>query len=689
MALNRLYQLILDDKPDFITADQLAFKRSAKEGTPFALIELPIPREVSISEDDNDYVLDSHHLSFYEKIDSRNHCLSEYHHTAIFKDKNNNQYQSHVYFNQKDQLTTSPHFNSIEKDQYTPQIISKKFSDMLSQLAQTYSENYLKRIREHHVNKVEKLREDYHASENQLDKLSENEELNRDQYLQQLDVTINKLNNVIKYCANPSYQATLSLLERIKTILLSDNSPLQLPETSDDEIIAAPSISPILLPVIPTKSAAKPNAKSLIENVKKSQSVFNVEGINEFTNYYNSINEILALIDSNECIGSASDLRAIQKLNTDATKQGVSLLKEALRKKDFDSAKKLSKFTPALPDLTTKAAIATNNAPLLRFLLTHGDIAINTFVVNDQLTPVAFCFQNSTEKSTKKEVFDVLLEFGANVMTEAKDGLPVAYHLIKVKGHPLSVSLADLLIQPNFWRILVTMLRSRVANHPELNDRITEYENLAKQKAADLPRIASFNTKQILQHEVTIAKTFTAEQKADLQDDPEVRRNKDQITMLSTQFVNMLDAKQQLAMGLMVKANMNDIEKNFVNYGVEKDAVIAIQQKQIERLHNQIKLAMVANRLKKGHKNARSLNLDLKIQKELVAEIEKISEQINKIEEMNYDIQQAKEGWIVIRTQADIDKIRSKNKEKAAAKQESSETLSQPNDRPSTSSLSQ
>ena len=652
MSLNRVYQLIVDDCPDFIPVNQLVFKHSVKENAAFALIELPITRKISFSEDDTDYVLDSHHLSFYEQIDLRNPCLSEYHYTAIFKDKNNNEYQSHIYYDQHDQLTTSPHFNRLENDEYKAQTITKNFSGLLSQLAQTYSEEYLKKIREHHAKKVEKLQGDYVTSENKLENLSENEEFDKGQYLNKLEISIDLLNNLIKYSSIPSYPAILSLLQKIKAALFSNASTKQALEIVIEEATPTPSTTAILSPDISAKPTPKPTIKSLLDNAKKIQTDFSIGNISDFINHYINVNELLLIIYDNEFVATADDLRVIKKLNTKVTNQGVKLLQKALLSKDFDSANKLRKFTPDLPDLTTKAALACNNASLLKFLLENGNIAINTFIVNDELTPIAFCFHNSSEKSTKKEVFDVLLEAGANVMAEAKDGFPIACHIIKVPGHPLCASLASLIVQSKFWRVLATLLRSHLAEHPELKNDINEYEILANQKQPDLSRITSFNTKQMLQHQATIAKILTTEQKSLLQD-PEIIKNQNLIATLSVQLSAKLNAKQRLALKSTAMSQLENLD----NYGFDKDYVIACQKKQIESLEIQIKLMPIIIRKNKGYKNRQQLNQDQRLYKELETKLNKITKELNDIEEKNYDVQQEKKGWIVIRTAADIERV--------------------------------
>jgi hypothetical protein len=147
------------------------------------------------------------------------------------------------------------------------------------------------------------------------------------------------------------------------------------------------------------------------------------------------------------------------------TVAGKELLASLLLDREFKMAHSLRNFTTYLPNTFIAISLSTGNAQLLDFILTHGECAINTFLIKG-LSPVRFYFENHNSKFPKIECLSVLIKHGASLMIAAKDGLPIAYHILTTIQHPLYNALLDnaqtTLARKGFYRALIKSLENKI-----------------------------------------------------------------------------------------------------------------------------------------------------------------------------------------------------------------------------------
>lgn len=512
MSQNRLYQLIANHKPEFMNKRDISFKVSTQYGIRYAMYSPSQPDNIIMADLNNEYHLRSDHISFYESIDVKNPYLSEYHYTAILIDDDKQQYQLHVYFNQKDQLTTSPLLKKIDdNNSRIIENVSPELSQQCIALAQARCGDSLRNLRNHHSTLIADLHKNYLQAETKLCELSLDLNDNQDKYLAQLEITIEKLEKLAMYHENDFYHATLRRFKMIKQYILT---PAANPLSSSGEIPAKnkfdSSSSNAHNPNNKNKAVSSPKpAKPIINKIAAQWQEFKkndkkheneLKKIQLFSNLYSDINEILLLSDNVYYFLDRDDLKTAQRLQIELTHQGESLLQAALFSKNFQAAKLLRNLAPLLSDKMVKIAIINNNPELLKFMLEHTFVPIETLIIKDELTPIAFCLNNCSEKNKMIEVFEILLANGASILSPAKDGLPVAHHIIQqIETHPLAPLLDGLMKKPSFWRQLATSLKNYLANSNNVNQNLhIELENAYKFYLNHADKLAENKSNQYL-----------------------------------------------------------------------------------------------------------------------------------------------------------------------------------------------
>src|SRR5436190_22646762 len=114
MARNVLFnfiELYLTDPQSPLPNCQQLERNFTKEGREYYRFGLPHKHPVVFQDEPYRYTLLNHHVSVYQTECKANPFLSQYHYTAYFKDQDEAQYQLHVYFNDKNEMTTEPVFS--------------------------------------------------------------------------------------------------------------------------------------------------------------------------------------------------------------------------------------------------------------------------------------------------------------------------------------------------------------------------------------------------------------------------------------------------------------------------------------------------------------------------------------------------------------------------------------------------
>ncbi|MBA2652872.1 MAG: hypothetical protein H0U73_11470 [Tatlockia sp.] len=397
------------------------------------------------------YQLISHHISFYEMEDDKNPYLSQYHYTAYFSDMENTHYELHVYLNQNDQLTCKPVFSLKENGQPSEtNQESESFMQSLLDYAINETLVLIKPLRQLEQKKRASFVELYNQYESKLSILSLDLKTNKNQYIKLLIETINVLKELVHYTDNPYFESLIKLYQRtkdeIKVAYIADYEELELSEKKTIQVLSVDA------PDKTKKTVAKKSLQSFVDRAKTARDLFfadkklgvksaNKDLINSFLKFHHHTHDILLLADDYNYQIGLSDLQKTQEMALECTKEGHSLLELMLIKKDYASAKNLVPYLSFVQEKMINMALVVDNGPLLDFLLTHGDIAINSFTISkeiklkvaaESLTPLLYCFNE-----IKIQCLPVLLKHGASPMVLAADGLPLAHHILSVVTHPL------------------------------------------------------------------------------------------------------------------------------------------------------------------------------------------------------------------------------------------------------------
>jgi hypothetical protein len=471
MTVNKLYFFIkrsLSTLPIRQHLDKGSFYfKIDSEQHKYVLYELAIDNYIIVAgeEKSQQYILKSHHISFYEMQDDENPCLSQYHYTAYLEDENKKKYQLHVHFNQNDQLTTSAML-SIEGDNglYVKQKISSEFTNDLAQLAIDKSFKFMSELRAQYQNFLSSLETRYNELEQELRNLSSNLVANRDFYLEKLKITIEVLTQLSDYC--PQY-ALINLFTRFEKYLqvASETSNTS---SSDDKFIEE-TLSIETVSTYSKKSAPLNTKKSIQKSIQQAleyQDAFlslptnasYEEQLKSFLLFLESAQNALIATEDDDYI-IAEDLQTIQILMSKSTAEAKKLLPYLLLTNNFKLAEALKHFVSPVADKLIKLALVKGNAEMLNFLLNNSDFPINTFLVTDNLSPVLFCFLKHKEETPKIECLSVLIKHHASIMVKTDDGLSVAHHIINTIHHPLKKALDNnmekTLGNQQFYKLLI------------------------------------------------------------------------------------------------------------------------------------------------------------------------------------------------------------------------------------------
>ena len=172
--------------------------------------ELKRDKNSLIIDDESSYQLQEHHISFY-KMPKK----GQYHYTAYFLNtKLPCKHRLHVYFNEQDELIecTPIEFSQYNDETQTYQALpSENIKEQCISLANNKIAPILRRLREQHTKKVERLEKEYQAQEQKSSLLSTN--ILDKNYLESLENTLKILEDLIALGGKSYYQSTKKLLE--------------------------------------------------------------------------------------------------------------------------------------------------------------------------------------------------------------------------------------------------------------------------------------------------------------------------------------------------------------------------------------------------------------------------------------------------------------------------------------------
>lgn len=458
MKPNTLYHFIhreIVSRPGSAPGTRVFAAKTSKEGKSYLLSELPLPRAIVIAVGQQKYSLNSHHLSIYSLQDDNNHTLSQYHYTAYFRDKKNNAYQLHAYFNQNDQLAAPvvlTLLNEIENN--APVTLGKELIQLFTQLAISQTTPVIAALRSDQQTVLAALKKRFDTLEQQLTNLSIDMVQNKNNYLIILAEAITVLDSLSAYTdEEQNYASILKLFRLIRTNLdtpvlatATQEEVATSTDTAQEQDEPAPVKRSNKKPVSPLIGQATNTFTRYQAALSKASSPQKVAGILEMNRH---VGDLLIAADDPGYTITALDYQHITSFLSAYKQAGKQLLSRLLMNNEFELAAQLRQLVNPAPTELVTLALKTGNAAMLDFLLEHGAFAINTFIVQDQLTPVLYCFeksQNTAAVVAMNKCLSVLLKHHASLMVNTADGFSVAYHIAVNPSHPLLPALRDTFI---------------------------------------------------------------------------------------------------------------------------------------------------------------------------------------------------------------------------------------------------
>ena len=454
MSHNRFYRFILDH----LIQDEKFQQKTDRDGHLYVMYHLTVPanKKALLSVDDKTYRLTSHHLSFYEKQRADNPALSQYHYTADFTDQADRTYRLHVHFDSQDRLTTAPIFSiyNVANQAFEKQEIDDELADNLLQFAATHSMGVVAQLRRKQTLVLSGLQQSFNQVETNLQQLSIDMITNRELYLAALSRSIEIAASLTLYHEGQIYLSVQRLFQRMYFVITTTRPVAEMSEMlaieekkSSGKSSSEPTDRAPLRTVIPVVQM-----EEAFQAVTQSRAVYNAldkdktpedELVNKFTEYTTHVKNTDVLLENEEGTLTVDQLRLAQQYLLDNNAEGKKLLQKLLLANRFDLAFSLRSFLNPVPEQLVKMALLAGNAKLLDFLITHGDVPVNTFIVKDELNPALFCLASLSDRISKADCFGVLVKHKANVMVLMPDGFSLAHHVLSVNDHPFRKALLD------------------------------------------------------------------------------------------------------------------------------------------------------------------------------------------------------------------------------------------------------
>lgn len=652
MTINSLYFFIKEGLSNSIKENQdlhpekFHFDQNLDQKN-YIRYDLPVSKN-SFVEENQCFNLISHHLSFYEFTMNKNPRLSQYHYTAYFEDENQQKYQLHVYFDSNDQLTTDPVFSlETETNCFRKKNTSDELMAMLTQFAMDKSHKLIAELRQQFDSNVSSLEKKYNELEQQLTLLSIDMVHNHIAYQSSLNETISILSRLADYYPNSEYKESLTLFKRIQILIPTMNKkekPFTNPTNDENNTSDKPIIK---TKIIVTKDSFHDNTLStLIQQAETAKNTFlsceeDLHSRAElFLNFNNDACEVLAISTHEHLAIKPQNLQAIESLVSSKNIEGKKLLIDLLMHNQFEQAYNLRRFLIPIPDNLVKMALATGNAKLLDFLLTHGNFPINTFTVVDQLSPTLFCFVKDNSKFPKAGCLSVLIKHGASLFIPAHDGLPIAHHILSIPNHPLKKALidnADLTLgKPHFYKTLIRLLENNLPGNILDDTQKTRILFSIEEYKASLTLVSgscsATNTTTFiknLEKVESLAKNFSSTDIEAVRTDKEVLAKTEEYIRLYKILSNKLSSTEKRRLALQGRSVLDNVNKIVETIGTNsvnlKQETLNVFDDSIRIITLRIELIDI-QRILKTQKNIKQVKNANKRQLEIIAELKPLEE---------------------------------------------------------------
>lgn len=635
--------------------------------------ELHHPHPVVLECEQSRYTLLNHHVSVYQTESQANPFLSQYHYTAHFKDQAGVQYQLHVYFNDKNGMTTKPVFSIWhETDGFMP-IENEILHEDFINLACANAKPLIKTIRKQLIEKVRMLEARYKKLEIEASLLSTSLAANYGNYiakLTEISATLKLLSPIVKY---EHYQNIYTFIQRMITAV-AERYKQQPPtqeiqstlrrageESNTGTVSKAPSPQPNHPSVITATGADRQPAGSstfdldivaITAQFDKFSSDNTEVATTRLGDLLARVHALSLELDDPNTVASLDSLARLKDLHQKLHETGEKLFVRLLMGNQFKLAERLPYFYYLL-DNYLNIALQTRNHQLLDFILQHGEININNQEVSVKgkiySSAVHCCLGCDTETTPMVQCLAVLIKHGASLFVTDEHGLPIAHTILSTLGHPLKKALhanRDKTIESiAFYKQLISILklylaenqppRITQASYDSVTEAIIRYQShIEALKSGIVPanpsekrvkdKLANFMDK----HDTTALER--------VRQDPEVIALKQRLQKETKAFLSRLTPVQSRKFTKMSSHYLDNLDQMLDYFGIKFSDYEATKKESLDYLYGSLDLVAKQMQLldlqedirrytiKPGSRPPQRYRELLQQQKELIAEITKM-----------------------------------------------------------------
>ncbi|KTD22107.1 coiled-coil-containing protein [Legionella lansingensis] len=486
MPKNTLYNFlehcVYKNKKLHMGNDVYLIKAQDKTKHPYFRFDLPIKHPISFKLNELELNLAKHHISVYKGETSANPSLSQFHYSGYFRDKNNQEYVLHVYFNDRNQLTQSPILAKvINNDEKTSIEIEEELSDQLITLAKEKVDPIISEMQRRKSEKIKQLKNQYEKDERLASELSADLKAKKSEYnsiVQRMIKVLKELNPLFKH---DSYIKIAKWLESTPQLPQASNhaqTKHSVPETKEAEP-PKQKREPTRHKTTkrPSKSKVKTSSNfeaDLLEAIAKFNILEkdDIKAASEICDLYAYVNSISLLSDNNTELPKGF-IANVNKLQLQIDHRGTYLLLSLLTQRQFESAKTLSPFHYKLDEKLIVQALEQADAELLDFLLSYGEYTLDNQPIRidgqTYKSAVHYCF-STCQKKSMAPCLSVLIRHGASILVKGTNDLPIAHTILSTPKHPLLPALEENKSSTLQSRYFYTQLANLMQNFLDTHD---------------------------------------------------------------------------------------------------------------------------------------------------------------------------------------------------------------------------
>ncbi|MCW8408331.1 hypothetical protein OQJ13_05015 [Legionella sp. PATHC035] len=506
MAKNTLYNFlelcVYKNRKLHLGNDVYLIKTQDKTKCPYFRFDLPIEQPIFFKFKDLELNLSKHHISVYEGENAENPSLSQFHYSAYFVDKMNQEYVLHVFFNERNQLSQLPVLSLITGDDKKTHLeIEEYLSDQFITLAREKVDPIISEVQRRKSEKIRNLQTQYEKDEQQASELSKDLIAKKSEHevvVQRMIKTLKALNPLFKH---DSYIRIAKSLELFIQQPKSLGQPKKVTrQQTKKQAPKADSKKPEPRAEKP-KSASRSGKKSLQSHAPKSSSISHVEAdldaaivkfnslenddaraVNEICNLHTEVNSILLLSEDDDALPQ-DFMDKINTLQLQINLKATTLLHRLIAQRKFDLAKTFTPFHYQLDEKFLIQALDQADGEFLDFLLDHGEYILDNqpIRIEDQTfkSAVHYCF-SMCEKKSMASCLSTLLRHGASILVKGTNGIPLAHTILSTPQHPLRPALEEnksLTLQSRyFYAQLANLMQNFIMTavvDPERKEKLT------------------------------------------------------------------------------------------------------------------------------------------------------------------------------------------------------------------------